>query len=98
MAQSARSDFDSLCLKYRIIKQYDWLGSITEWKVLEGALEELHVSKLDQADFNVLWSTHPLRKQGKTNIIRSHASFFTLFLSFPVYFHLVFIHVVILAR
>jgi hypothetical protein len=91
MAQSARSDFDSLSLKYGITKQYDWLGSITEWKVLEGALEELHVSKLDQADFNVLWSTHQVRKQGKRkhnlfNVHRFH-HVCCLFLSIAILYY-----------
>jgi hypothetical protein len=92
MAQSkedARSEFDSLCLKYGITKQYDWLGSISEWKVLQGALEEFQVSKIDQADFNVLWSTHPVRKQGKAkhHMFIIHRSSPCL-LPFPVFGHL----------
>jgi hypothetical protein len=40
-----------------------------------------------------LWNRHPKRQQGNTSIIYSHSSFFALYLSFPVYYHLVFSHI-----
>ena len=59
MAQKDQQDFDSLSVKYGINRSYDWVGDITDWSVLNGALSELKVSKLDIADINGIWSRHP---------------------------------------
>ncbi len=45
-------------------------------------------------DKTALVETFEKSKQSKKSIICFYSSFFALFLSFPVYYHLVFLHVV----
>ena len=68
-----------------LIKIY---GTVKSFEEAEKKLEKVKAERLlEKAEENE-------RKLGKSNIICSHSSFFTLSLSFPVYCHLVSLHVV----